>query len=208
MTQSLRDRHKQHTRQAISDAATRLFLDRGFERVTIADVAAAAGVAKMTVTNHFPRKEDLVLDIHEDLVTSLAAAVTARATGEPALTALRRHYLDGLARREAELGFAAPGFARLITESAPLRARLREIREQQEEALAQVLAAETGARDLTPRVAAAQFGGVYRVLFAEVVARTAAGAEPAAIQRAMRRPARRAFDLLEPGLGAYAVKDG
>lgn len=207
MTPSLRDRHKQHTRQAISDAATRLFLDRGFERVTIADVAAAAGVAKMTVTNHFPRKEDLVLDIHEDLVASLAEAVAARAPGESALAALRRRYLDGLARRDAELGFAEPGFARMITESAPLRARLREIREQQEEALAKVLAAETGARDLTPRVAAAQFGGAYRVLFAEVVARTAAGTEPAAIQRAMRRPAERAFELLEPSLGTYAIKD-
>ncbi|MFD6212210.1 TetR/AcrR family transcriptional regulator, partial [Nocardia salmonicida] len=58
----LRARKKQQTREQISDRATALFLERGFDRVTIADVAAAADVAKMTVTNYFPRKEDLALD--------------------------------------------------------------------------------------------------------------------------------------------------
>ena len=62
MAPGLRERRKQETRQAISDIATQLFADRGFDEVTIAQVADAAGVAKMTVTNYFPRKEDLVFD--------------------------------------------------------------------------------------------------------------------------------------------------
>lgn len=207
---SLRARNKERNRTAISDVATRLFIERGFEKVTIADVASAAGVAKMTVTNHFPRKEDLVLDIHEDLVASLAGAVADRASGESALAALRRHYLDGLRRHDAALGFSGPEFAAMITGSAALRARLREIREQQEEALARALAAETRARasDVTPRVAAGQLATVFRVLFAEVVDRTLAGDGDgnAAIARHLARPARRAFTLLEPALGAYAVR--
>jgi len=56
MAPGLRERRKQETRQAISDIATRMFVTRGFDDVTIAQVADAAGVAKMTVTNYFPRK--------------------------------------------------------------------------------------------------------------------------------------------------------
>ena len=66
MTSGLRERRKQETRQAISDIATRLFVAHGFDEVTISQVADAAGVAKMTVTNYFPRKEDLVFDRARD----------------------------------------------------------------------------------------------------------------------------------------------
>ncbi|TMR06256.1 TetR/AcrR family transcriptional regulator, partial [Nonomuraea turkmeniaca] len=71
-TLGLREQKKRETRQAISDHATQLFLERGFDRTTIADIAAAARVAKMTVTNYFPRKEDLALDHHEAFVAGLA----------------------------------------------------------------------------------------------------------------------------------------
>ena len=59
MTTGLRERKKRQTRQEISDIATALFARHGFDAVTISQVAEAAGVAKMTVTNYFPRKEDL-----------------------------------------------------------------------------------------------------------------------------------------------------
>ena len=73
MSTGLRERRKQETRQATADVATELFVARGFDEVTIAQVADAAGVAKMTVTNYFPRKEDLVFDRAEGVVRSLAA---------------------------------------------------------------------------------------------------------------------------------------
>lgn len=205
---SLRERNRLRTRQAISDVATRLFLERGFDRVTIADVATAAGVAKMTVTNHFPRKEDLVFDIHEDLVASLAAAVTARGPGESALDALRRHCLDGLRDRAAAFGFSDPEFAGMVTASAPLRARLREIREQQEDALAAVLATETaaGPDDLAPRIAAGQLAAIVRVLSTEVMTRTQNGQDAGRIARDLAAPTRRAFDTVKPSLGSYAVR--
>lgn len=58
----LRERKKWETRRRISDVATGLFFARGFDNVTIAEVAEAAGVSRMTVFNYFPRKEDLFLD--------------------------------------------------------------------------------------------------------------------------------------------------
>lgn len=141
----LREMKKRQTRQNISNQATRLFMRHGFDRVTIADVAAAAQVAKMTVTNYFPRKEDLALDLHEEFVALQARTVAGRAPGESALTALRRAFLEAVAKHDAVIGFSGPDFARMIVESPALVARLREFHEEREDALAAVLAEETGA---------------------------------------------------------------
>src|SRR4051794_18836256 len=108
MTAGLRELKKQQMRQAISDTATRLFLERGFDAVTIAEIAAAAQVAKMTVTNYFPRKEDLALDYHETFTDSLARTVASRAEGESALAALRREHRAAVERYDAVAGFSGP----------------------------------------------------------------------------------------------------
>ncbi|GAA4634738.1 TetR family transcriptional regulator [Actinoallomurus vinaceus] len=207
-TLGLRELKKRRTRQEISNVATRMFIERGFDEVTIAEVAAAAGVAKMTVTNHFPRKEDLILDLHEEIVAAPARTVAERAAGESALAALRRGYFADLDRHDAAIGFSGPEFVRMITGSPALRARLREIHEQRENALAETLAAETGAGpdDIMPRAAAAQLTAVHRVLFQEVLRRTLAGEDHETIAAALGDAARRTFDVLEPALGGYAVR--
>ncbi|WP_242891559.1 TetR family transcriptional regulator [Actinomadura litoris] len=204
----LRELKKQQTRQNISHQATRLFLRHGFDQVTIADVAAAAQVAKMTVTNYFPRKEDLALDLHEVFVGLLARTVAERAPGESALAALRRAFLAAVSRHDAVIGFSGPEFARMITESPALVARIREFHEEREDALADVLARETGAApaDLLPRLVAAQFGGVHRVLFQETLRRTIDGQGQEEIAAALAESGRAAFDLLEPALAGYAVR--
>jgi AcrR family transcriptional regulator len=204
----LREMKKQQTRQAISHQATRLFLRHGFDRVTIADVAAAAQVAKMTVTNYFPRKEDLALDLHEEFVAQPARTVAERARGESALAALRRAFLDAVDRHDAVIGFSGADFARMITESPALVARLREFHEEREHALAAVLAAEAGTSpdDVLVRVASAQLIGVHRVLFEETLRRTIAGEGHDAIAAALTDSAKKAFDLLEPSLKDYAVR--
>ncbi|WP_020667003.1 TetR/AcrR family transcriptional regulator [Amycolatopsis nigrescens] len=199
----LRELRKRQTRQTISDLATRLFIERGFERVTIAEVAAAAGVAKMTVTNHFPRKEDLVLDVYRELVDGPARTVSARPPGQSALAALRESYLDGLARRDALLGFSGPEFARMLDESPILLARLREMHEDRERALAEVLAEETRDPGVTPRAVAAQLTAAHRVLFDEVLRRTLAGEEHDRIAAAVTDSARTVFALLAPSLSTY-----
>ncbi|MEV0337290.1 TetR family transcriptional regulator [Nocardia sp. NPDC050717] len=206
--QGLRARKKQQTREQISHRATELFLARGFDRVTIADVAAAAEVAKMTVTNYFPRKEDLALDLGEVYAGQLAAVVRDRAPGESALAALRRAYLAAVAAQDPVIGFSGRPFAKMITDSPALVARLREFNEDRETALARALAEDTGAApgDITPRVAAAQLAGVHRVLFEEILRRTLADEPNDEIATAMAEYARVAFDRLEPGLAGYAVR--
>ncbi|MGC4994715.1 TetR/AcrR family transcriptional regulator [Nocardia salmonicida] len=209
MTQpGLRARKKQQTREQISDRATALFLERGFDRVTIAEVAAAADVAKMTVTNYFPRKEDLALDLGEVYIGQLAAIVRDREPGQSALAALRHAYLTAVAAHDQLIGFSGEPFARMIADSPALTARVRDFNDDREVALAVALATETGAApdDITPRVAAAQLAGVLRVLFDEVTRRTLAGEADAEIAAALTRDAEIAFDALEPGLGNYAVR--
>ncbi|MER6141028.1 TetR family transcriptional regulator [Streptomyces sparsogenes] len=208
MTAGLRELKKQQTRQAISDTATRLFLERGFEAVTIAEIAAAAQVAKMTVTNYFPRKEDLALDYHEAFTAALARTVAGRQEGESALAALRREYLAAVERHDPAIGFTGPEFARMIADSPALTARLRELHDQREEALAQVLAAHTASNpgDLTPQAVAALLAAVHRTLFQQVLDLTRAGRSNEEIATAATRSAHRVFGLLEASLGGYAVR--
>ncbi|MEU3572929.1 TetR/AcrR family transcriptional regulator [Kitasatospora sp. NPDC036755] len=208
-TPNLRERNKRRTREAISHAATRLFIEQGFDRTTIAEVAAAAGVAKMTVTNHFPRKEDLFFDLHEELAGRLAGTVSERAPGESALAALRRDCLAGLDRHDARLGFSGPDFARTVSASPALAARLRELHEQSETALAEALAEAVHEMPVgfECRVAAALLAAVDRAVFAEVFRRTLAGEDHAAIAAAVRPSAVRAYDRLENALGNYAVRE-
>jgi AcrR family transcriptional regulator len=203
----LRERKKQQTREHISHQATRLFLERGFDNVTIAEVAAAAQVAKMTVTNYFPRKEDLALDLQGPFIHGPADAVRERMPGESALAALRRSLLAALAAHDPVIGFSGPGFARMITASPALTARLREFHDERERSLAQALAEVTGmsAGDLRPRVAAAQMGGVLRLLFEETLRRTLGGRPDHEIAEVVTVQAEEAFALLEPGLADYAV---
>jgi AcrR family transcriptional regulator len=208
MTTGLRERRKQQTRQAISDVATGMFAARGFDRVTIAEVAEAAGVAKMTVTNYFPRKEDLVFDRAEGIIRHLADVVTARAPGESMLAAIRRDYAAAVARADVTLGLSSPEFARMITGSPALNSRALEMLDQREQALGDAIEAELGDEGPRPRVVAALLASVHRVLSAEATRRSLAGQPRAEICGWLSDAATAAFDLLEPALGGYGVRPG
>src|SRR4051812_13957056 len=119
----LRERKKEETRQAIREAALRLFFARGFDAVSVAEVAEAANVSKVTVFKYFPLKEDLVYSRTGEAESELARAVRGRARGESALGAVRRYFLEGLARRDPESGLNdyAVAFLRLIAGSPALQ---------------------------------------------------------------------------------------
>ena len=85
----LRERKKQRTRELIAETARRLFVERGFERVTVAEIARAADVAEKTVFNYFPTKEDLVYWRLEAFEDELLTAIRERWPGESALDRLR-----------------------------------------------------------------------------------------------------------------------
>ncbi|MFC7843012.1 TetR/AcrR family transcriptional regulator [Streptomyces sp. NPDC057382] len=203
----LRESKKRETRQLISDHATRLFMAQGFEATTIADIADAARVSKKTVTNYFPRKEDMAFDHQDAFVASLAEAVAARTAGESALAALRRAFEAGVAAQDPVIGFAGPDFSRMIHESPTLSACLRTLHDQREEALAATLAEVTGSPldDITARTAAALLAAVHRVLFRRIQELTLAGRTNQEIAAVVAEEAACAFSLLEPALGHYAV---
>lgn len=204
-TPGLRESKKQETRQLISDHATRLFIEEGFERTTIAEIAAAARVAKKTVTNYFPRKEDLALDHHEEFTASLARAVAGRTDGESALAALRREFDAALDRRDPVAGFAGPEFARMIADSPTLTARLRDLHDQREEALAAVLAeaAPDAGPAIAPRAAAALLAAAQRLLFQRIQELTLAGHSNDSIAATVAPEAAHVFDLLAGSLGDF-----
>ena len=206
MSTGLRERRKQETRQVISDMATEMFVARGFDEVTIAQVADAAGVAKMTVTNYFPRKEDLVFDRAEGIVRSLAEVFAARATGESLLAAIRRDYAERAARADVTLGLSSPAFARMIENSPVLASRGLEMLYQRERALGDAIAAETGVDDPQQRVVAAMVSSAHRVLYEEGSRRSLAGQPRDEICAALAVAADSAFDVLEPSLGGYLVR--
>ncbi|MGA5068759.1 TetR/AcrR family transcriptional regulator [Streptomyces exfoliatus] len=199
----LRESKKHETRQLISDHATRLFMEQGFEQTTIAEIATAARVAKKTVTNYFARKEDLALDHHEAFTAGLARAVADRAAGESALAALRREFVAAVEQCDPVAGFAGPEFARMIADSPTLTARLRELHDLREEALAEALAddAPATAPVIAPRAAAALLAAAHRLLFQRIQELTLAGEPNDRIAAAVAPEATYVFDLLGTGLG-------
>ena len=206
MATGLRERRKQEARQAISGIAMAMFAAKGFDEVTISQVADAAGVSKMTVTNYFPRKEDLVFDRAEVTIRSLADAAAARVPGESLLAAIRRDYAERIAAGDVILGPPTAAFARMVQNSHVLTSRAREIADLREQALGDAIAAETGADDVQQRIVAAQLASVHRVLFAEGARRTLAGEPRDEIRQMLAVTARRAFDLLKPSLGGYGAR--
>jgi AcrR family transcriptional regulator len=211
----LRERKKERTRLLIADTARRLFAERGFEAVTVAEVARQADVAEKTVFNYFPTKEDLFYSRLEAFEDALLAAVREREPGETALVAFRRFLLEprgvlGMAGDdgEAEATRQLRTVTRVITESPALLARERQVIERYERALADLLAEETGSAPdaVEPRAVANALLGLHRSLINYVRRRALDGAEAAEIRREVRGQARRGFARLEQGLGEYAIK--
>ncbi|MGK4597243.1 TetR/AcrR family transcriptional regulator [Amycolatopsis sp. w19] len=88
-----RERKKAATRQALADAALNLFLERGYDQVSIRDIAEAADVSTTTLFKHFPGKEALVFDESQDREARLVAAVREREEGQSIVEALRAYVL-------------------------------------------------------------------------------------------------------------------
>jgi AcrR family transcriptional regulator len=132
MPSDRRSRKRLATRQGISNAATRLFVERGFDRVTVDEIAAAADVGRMTVFNHFPRKEDMFFDRDEEGREILREALRQRdpRVGPIETYRLLAHRLA--AERSPYLSFSAEGqgFIETIEGSETLKARAGAIRDE------------------------------------------------------------------------------
>jgi AcrR family transcriptional regulator len=126
-----RARKKAQTRALIRETAQALFAERGFDSVTIADIAAAADVAVQTVFNHFPTKEDLFFDGHTPWVEGPAHAVRTRPPGSPPLEALHAYLVERVAGHVRQLSTPeGQAFDATLEASPALRARERELHHQ------------------------------------------------------------------------------
>ena len=207
----LRERKKARTRELIAETARTLFAERGFEAVTVAEIARAAEVSQQTVFNYFPTKEDLVYWRLEAFEAELLAAIRDRPAGEPVIAAFGR-----FVRRPrgllAEGGDAArdrlAGITRMIAASPALLARERETLARYTASLAALIAEEQGAAptDIAPMVAANALMGVHHALVVQARAGIVADTPHASVRHGLLAQADRALDLLERGLGEYAVK--
>lgn len=190
------------TRARIAQVAARLFLERGFDDVTVAEVAREAGVSSVTVFKHFPRKEDLFLDRAADAEELLRAAVRERAPDVDVLDSLRartlrllytRHPLSGLDDRSAP-------FFRTVASSPTLIGRAREIGAELQRILSEEL--EGDARfegDAT--LLAAFFVAGYSTILTQTARRMTAGEQRTSVADDHRARLELLFGLLRDGLG-------
>ncbi|MFE9649495.1 TetR family transcriptional regulator [Streptomyces sp. NPDC006365] len=199
----LRERKKRRMYQDVSEVAIGLFLERGFDAVSVAEIAAAAEISKPTLFRYFPTKEDLVLHRFADHEQEAARIVDERSEGQSPLDALRVHFLDGLKRCDPVTGLndAEPvlAFHRLLYGTPSLVARLYGFLERSEEALARALGG-----DLEARLAAGQIVAVRRILAMENVRRMAVGERAEQVRADAVAAAGLAFRQLEAGLKRFA----
>ena len=204
----LRERKKLQTRQHIAHTALRLFAERGFDAVTVDEVARAAEVSKKTVFNYFPTKEDLVFGEADLREAHLVALVRERAPGVSLADAFRDRAVDFLRR----LADQAPDFnhvtkLQLINSSPSLQRRAHETHTKQAYAVARALAELTNAPDSDPLplIVAHTLLGAHRAFFLECHRRLATGDDPAAVASELEPHIHRIYNLLANGLAGYAL---
>lgn len=167
-----RTQKRSATRQRISDAATLLFMERGFDEVTVDQIAEAAAVSRMTVFNHFSRKEDMIFDLDDLGRRDIVAALEGRGAGIAPVEALRLFAHQAVAERRPYVIFFEKGgdrFVQTVQASDVLMARARAIRDELTELLAGAMAkaARRPAADPTAKLAAALIVATWTVAFVE-----------------------------------------
>ncbi|ANP56044.1 AcrR family transcriptional regulator [Streptomyces griseochromogenes] len=205
----LRERKKRDTKWRIYRTALDLFVESGFDKVSVQEIADASDVSKMTVFNYFGSKEDLVFHPMEEHFGDAARAVRDRGPGESAVDAVRRQFLEMIEVRDPSVGLHSEPFVllvrRVVEETPVLRERVVVAAQRGIRAMTDLLAEESGDPVLAT-VAATTLSAARNALIEDHHRRLAAGESPEAIAAGAVERAHRAFDLVENGLKGYAVK--
>ncbi len=206
---TLREQRRLRTREAIIDAATQLFAERGFDQVSVVEIAQRAGVVEKTVFNHFPVKEGLVFEADPPMRALVLEAVRRRPAGESVAAAAGSFVVAAVSRLGSPA--AAEGvaeMARVIRGSRTLQVREREILDGLTESLAEQITMETrpALGELEPWLAANAVVGLYTALLELARDRVLAGRSGPELEDELRRRGRRGLALLQFGLAGYAKR--
>jgi len=210
--EGLRERKKRLMRQQLSDTATALFMERGFDGVRVAEIAEACSVSETTVFNYFPTKEALVLDRLETTMAALRDSLTAEDAGPIEAT---------IRVLEAELGAMTSWlatqddpalsaetlirFGELIRATPSLRAYQSDMSDQCVVMATEILARRAGAQpeDPEPQIAARALIGLWHIQSHSLRRNLRTAATPAQVHASVTADVRRAADLLETGLNSF-----
>jgi AcrR family transcriptional regulator len=211
--EGLRERKKALTRQRLTDAATRMFLARGFDAVRVTEIAAACDVSEKTVYNYFPTKESLILDRWDGTARALRAGLAD--AGVHPVDAVRGILADELAALTSWLDSqddtaAAIGsvrrFGELIATTPTLRAYHNDTMNELVTITSGLLAERVGlnADDPGPQIAATALLGLWAVHFTALRKYLDDTRTPAAVFAAVTADVDAAAELLRTGLGSFA----
>ena len=204
--EGLRQRKKRLTRQLLSDTATEMFVARGFDEVTIADIAAACGVSEKTVWNYFPAKETLLLDVEDATADAIRREI---GNGGPPVEAMLRvldsdleQVTDYLAADQPAATLMIHRFNELVDSVPSLRSYHRDMMDRLVDATADAVADSLGAAvdDPEVQIAATSLIGLFRVQL-RAIRRLADGTtQPHELQQGVRSEVRRAATVIDRGL--------
>ena len=209
----LRERKKRLMRQQLSDTATQMFMERGFDAVRVTEIAEACGVSEKTVFNYFPTKESLILDRLESTVASLKSGL-AQPGAEPAEAALRIlndeliAMTSWLAAQDdlAQASAAIRRFGTLIQASPSLRAHQSDMMDQFTAVAAEILAGRAGMSpdDPEPQIVATALLGLWRIQFRALSKYLDGTRTPAQVHQAVSAEVNRAAQVIDHGLRSFA----
>jgi AcrR family transcriptional regulator len=208
--EGLRERKRRHTRQAISDVATTLFATRGFDEVTVSEVAERVGVSEKTVYNYFPTKESMVLDTADEALDEMARALRERRSDESLTDAVLRAVEADTQRFDEvpdELVGFMPMFVAMLETTPQLRAAWLELYDRLVEVTREELAAQAGLdpRDPEVAIAARALAGLAQVSLESRVRWIVEGLRGPELRDAVRSDIERAARLLETGLWSFEL---
>ncbi|WP_234543454.1 TetR family transcriptional regulator [Streptomyces shenzhenensis] len=215
--EGLRERKKRLMRQRLSDTATEMFLERGFDAVRVSEIAQACGVSEKTVFNYFPTKESLILDLGEATMAALRAGL-----GEPdrspveavlrILAAELSTLTSWTAAQDDPVRAAAriSRFGALVRSTPSLRAYHHDMAERLAGVAAEILAQRTGMspQDPEPQIAAAALLGLWPIQFRSLRKHLDGVRTPDQVHEAVTADVRRAAKLIDDGLASFGSHIG
>ncbi|MGW3956998.1 TetR family transcriptional regulator [Streptomyces sp. NPDC004752] len=212
-SEGLRERKKRLLRHKLSDTATKMFMERGFESVRVSEIAQACGVSEKTVFNYFPTKEALVLDLGattlEALRVTLADPDLSPVEGVLKILSTELAHLTSWLDAQDDLAQAKAAllrFGMLIRSTPSLRAYQRDMADQQISVAAEILAQRTGLRqdDPEPQIAASALLALWPLQFQALRRHLHSSRTPEHLHNAVRADVRRAAQLISTGLDSLA----